>query len=72
MDVRTLLRRSAEFHAAREAVTFRDRRFSFAEAWQRGLQMANGLGALGLKPGDRVAFLGIGSGLNCMMLGWEW
>ena len=25
-----------------------------------------------LNPGDRVAFLGIGSGLNCMMLGWEW
>ncbi len=25
-----------------------------------------------LKPGDRVGFLGIGSGLNCMMLGWEW
>ena len=25
-----------------------------------------------LKPGDRVSFLGIGSGLNCMMLGWEW
>ena len=25
-----------------------------------------------LKPGDRVAFLGIGSGLNCLMLGWEW
>lgn len=22
--------------------------------------------------GDRVGFLGIGSGLNCMMLGWEW
>lgn len=22
--------------------------------------------------GDRVAFLGIGSGLNCYMLGWEW
>lgn len=22
--------------------------------------------------GDRVSFLGIGSGLNCMMLGWEW
>jgi acyl-CoA:acyl-CoA alkyltransferase len=22
--------------------------------------------------GQRVAFLGIGSGLNCMMLGWEW
>lgn len=25
-----------------------------------------------LKPGDHVSFLGIGSGLNCMMLGWEW
>jgi acyl-CoA:acyl-CoA alkyltransferase len=25
-----------------------------------------------LKSGDRVAFLGIGSGLNCMMLGLEW
>ena len=25
-----------------------------------------------LKPGDRVAFLGIGSGLNCLMLGIEW
>ncbi len=25
-----------------------------------------------LKPGDRVGFLGIGSGLNCMILGWEW
>lgn len=25
-----------------------------------------------LNKGDKVAFLGIGSGLNCMMLGWEW
>jgi 3-oxoacyl-[acyl-carrier-protein] synthase-3 len=25
-----------------------------------------------LQPGDRVGFLGIGSGLNCMMLGVEW
>lgn len=25
-----------------------------------------------LRPGDRVSFLGIGSGLNCLMLGWEW
>src|SRR5262249_44940197 len=24
------------------------------------------------EPGDRVAFLGIGSGLNCMMLALEW
>ena len=25
-----------------------------------------------IRAGDRVAFLGIGSGLNCLMLGWEW
>lgn len=25
-----------------------------------------------LKSGDKVAWLGIGSGLNCMMIGWEW
>ena len=25
-----------------------------------------------LRPGDRVGFLGIGSGLNCMMLGLDW
>jgi len=25
-----------------------------------------------LLPGDRVGFLGIGSGLNCLMLGMEW
>jgi 3-oxoacyl-[acyl-carrier-protein] synthase-3 len=25
-----------------------------------------------LKSGDRVALLGIGSGLNCLMLGAEW
>jgi 3-oxoacyl-[acyl-carrier-protein] synthase-3 len=25
-----------------------------------------------LRPGDRVAFLGIGSGLNCLMLGIDW
>jgi len=25
-----------------------------------------------IEKGDKVGFLGIGSGLNCMMLGWEW
>jgi 3-oxoacyl-[acyl-carrier-protein] synthase-3 len=25
-----------------------------------------------LRKGDRVGFLGIGSGLNCLMLGWDW
>ncbi|MFA6003707.1 MAG: 3-oxoacyl-ACP synthase III, partial [Elusimicrobiota bacterium] len=25
-----------------------------------------------LRPGHKAAFLGIGSGLNCLMLGWQW
>lgn len=25
-----------------------------------------------IEPGDHVGFLGIGSGLNCLMLGWQW
>ena len=25
-----------------------------------------------LVPGDKVAFMGIGSGLNCLMMGWQW
>lgn len=57
MDVRTLMRRAAAFHANREAVVWRDRRVSFAEAWTRGIRVANALRALGLKPGDRVGSL---------------
>ena len=57
MDVRTLMRRSAAFYAGREAVVHRDRRVTFAQAWNRGLRVANGLLAMGLKQGDRVASL---------------
>lgn len=57
MDVRTLMRRSAQFYAQREAVVHRDRRLTFAEAWDRGVRLANGLIAMGLKKGDRVASL---------------
>ncbi|WP_119418187.1 class I adenylate-forming enzyme family protein [Desertibaculum subflavum] len=57
MDVRTLMRRSAQFYADREAVVHRDRRLTFAEAWTRGIRMANGLIAMGLQKGDRVASL---------------
>lgn len=57
MDMRTLMARSALFHAEREAVVWRDRRLTFAEAWRRGLRLANALLALGLKPGDRIGVL---------------
>jgi acyl-CoA synthetase (AMP-forming)/AMP-acid ligase II len=51
------MRRSAQLFAEREAVVAGDRRLSFAEAWARGLRMANGLLSLGLEPGDRVGVL---------------
>ncbi len=57
MDLRTLMRRAASFHSSREAVVHEERRLSFAEAWKRGLHMANALASLGLKPGDRVGVL---------------
>ena len=43
MDVRTLMARAATFYADREAVVWRDRRLTFAEAWDRSVRLANGL-----------------------------
>ncbi len=57
MDVTGLMRQSAQFNARRTAVVHGDRRLTFAEAWDRGVRMANGLLALGLEPGDRVGVL---------------
>lgn len=57
MDVRTLLRRAASYFKDREAVIFKDKRLSFAEAWARGVRLANALNKLGVQQGDRVAVL---------------
>jgi acyl-CoA synthetase (AMP-forming)/AMP-acid ligase II len=57
MNVRKLLRRSAQFYGTREAIIDGSRRISFSEAWDRGIRFANGLLALGLKPQDRVGVL---------------
>jgi len=57
MDVRSLMRRSAVFHADLPAVVEGDTRLTYGEAWRRGLRMANALLSLGLAPGDRVAVL---------------
>src|SRR4051812_20152667 len=57
MDVRGLMRRSAVFHSGLEAVVHGDERLTFAQSWERGLRLANGLLALGLRPGDRVGVL---------------
>ena len=57
MDVRTLMRRSAQFHADQIAVVEGDTRLTFNEAWTRGIRMANALLSLGLEPGDRIGVL---------------
>ena len=57
MDVRTLMRRSATYHADHPAIIESDRRLTYREAWQRGLRMANALLELGLEPGDRIGVL---------------
>src|SRR5262245_56610353 len=57
MDVTTAMRRAATFFADREAIVHGKDRLTFAAAWERGCRLANGLTALGLSPGDRVAVL---------------
>ncbi|HAD24190.1 MAG TPA: AMP-dependent synthetase [Alphaproteobacteria bacterium] len=57
MDVRTQMRRAAEFYGDYEAVVAGDRRLSFGEAWDRGVRLANALIALGIRPGERVGVL---------------
>ena len=64
MDVRTLMRRAAEHNADAEAISSEGTRLTYAEAWRRGLRLANGLLDMGLIPGDRVGVLednGIGA-----------
>lgn len=57
IEVRGLMRQSASFNAHRLAVVHGDRHLTFAEAWSRGLRLANALGSLGLAPGDRIGVL---------------
>lgn len=57
MDVRTQMRSAAGYYARREAIVAGGRRLTFAEAWERGVRLANGLLALGLQPRDRIAVL---------------
>ncbi|MEN8674241.1 AMP-binding protein [Nocardioides sp.] len=57
MDVTTLMRQAARLNASFPAIVTEDRTLTFAEAWDRGVRLANALIALGVEPGDRVAGL---------------
>ena len=51
------MRRAAQHYSTREAIVYNDQRLTFAEAWARGVKLANALLAMGLQPGDRVGVL---------------
>ena len=57
MDVRTLMRRAAAHYGRLPAIIHNDNRLTFAQAWERGIRLANGLRSMGVKPGDRVGVL---------------
>lgn len=57
ITVRDAMRRAAKWNRDRLAVVSGERSLTFAEAWERGIQLANGLRAMGLQPQDRVAVL---------------
>ncbi len=57
MDVTTLMRRSAHIYGNLEAIVAGDKRLTFAQAWDRGVRVANAIITHGIKPGDRVGVL---------------
>lgn len=57
INVRDAMRRAAAWNKNRPAVISGDRTMTFAEAWTRGIRLANALSAMGLQPQDRIAVL---------------
>lgn len=61
MDVRSLMRQAAHLNSHRTAIIYTDgttsEQLTFADAWTRGVRMANALLELGLNPGDRIGVL---------------
>src|SRR5512136_869570 len=54
MDVKTIIRRFAEYHADKTAVVYGDERLTFRQVNERSVRLANGLRALGVKRNDRI------------------
>jgi acyl-CoA synthetase (AMP-forming)/AMP-acid ligase II len=49
------MRQALSYNAERTAIITEQRTLTFREMWDRGVRLANGLIALGVRPGDRVA-----------------
>lgn len=57
MNVKTVLRRSAEFYGGMPAILCAGRQYTYGECWRRGIRLANGLRRMGASVGDRIAIL---------------
>ena len=57
MNFSSILRKSCLMYRDNVAITFGDRRQTYAELGDRACRLANALSDLGLRPGDRVAVL---------------
>jgi acyl-CoA synthetase (AMP-forming)/AMP-acid ligase II len=57
ITVTGLMRQSAKYNANRISIVAGDRSLTYAEAWNRGVRLANGFLSVGLSSGDRVAVL---------------
>jgi len=57
MNFPSILRKSCLMYRDNVAITFGDRRQTYAELGDRACRLANALSDLGLRPGDRVAVL---------------
>lgn len=57
MDVPSLMRQAMMFNRDRTAIITESESLTFAQMWDRGVRLANGLRELGVQPGDRVAGL---------------
>lgn len=57
INVRDAMRRAANWNRNRLAIVSGESNLTFGQAWERGVRLANGLTAMGVKPQDRVAVL---------------
>jgi len=57
VDVPSLMRQALQFNTDRQAIITESETLTFAQMWDRGVRLANGLIELGVRPGDRVAGL---------------
>lgn len=59
MIIADLLRRSCQIHSSNVATTDVTGSLTYGEVWERSVRLVNALRSLGVRPGDRIATLGV-------------